>query len=57
MPAAARAGREDEKRATVAVNEVAIGVPFLANSRREDRGASSISRERKETLSGVYPKI
>ena len=31
MPAAARAGREDEKRATVAVNEVAIGIPFLAN--------------------------
>ena len=37
VPAAARAGREDEKRATVAVNEVAIGIPFLANSRREDR--------------------
>ena len=37
VPAAARAGREDEKRATVAVYEVAIGTPFLANSRREDR--------------------
>ena len=37
VPAAARAGREDEKLATVAVNEVAIGIPFLANSRREDR--------------------
>ena len=37
VPAAARAGREDEKLATVAVNEVAVGIPFLANSRREDR--------------------
>ena len=42
VPAAARAAREDEKLATVAVNEVAVGIPFLANSRREDR--SSILR-------------
>ena len=37
VPAAARAGREDEKLATVAFNEVAVGIPLLANSRREDR--------------------
>ena len=37
VPAAARAGREDEKLATVALNEVAVGIPLLANSRREDR--------------------
>ena len=30
VPAATRAGREDEKLATVAVNEVAVGIPFLA---------------------------
>ena len=37
VPAAARAGREDEKLATVAVNKVAVGIPLVANSRREDR--------------------
>ena len=37
VPAAARAGREDEKLAPVALNDVAVGIPLLANSRREDR--------------------
>ena len=34
VPAAARAGREDEKLATVALNEVAVGIPLLANTYR-----------------------
>ena len=29
VPAAARAGREDEKLAPVALNEVAVGIPLL----------------------------
>ena len=37
VPAAARAGREDEKHAPVALDEVAVSIPLLANSRREDR--------------------
>ena len=31
VPAAARAGREDEKLAPVALNEVAVGIPLLEN--------------------------
>ena len=38
VPAAARAGREDEKLAPVALDEVAVGISlFSANCRREDR--------------------
>ena len=37
VPAASRAGRQDEKLAAVALDEVAIGIPLLANSRCEDR--------------------
>ena len=37
VPAAARAGREDEKHAPVALDEVAVSIALLANSRREDR--------------------
>ena len=37
VPAASRAGREDEKYAPVALDEVAVSIPLLANSRREDR--------------------
>ena len=49
VPAAARAGREDEKLAPVALNEVAVGIPLLANSRCEDRvGILCATRVRKE---------
>ena len=37
VPTASRAGREDEKHAPVALDEVAVSIPLLANSRREDR--------------------
>ena len=37
MPAASRAGREDEKLAAVALDELAVGIPLIANSRRKDR--------------------
>ena len=33
MPAAAGAGREDEELAAVALYKVAVGVPFVPNSR------------------------
>ena len=38
VPAASRAGRQDEKLTAVALDEVAVGIsPFSANCRREDR--------------------
>ena len=37
VPTASRAGRKDEKLAAVALDEVAVGIPLVANSRREDR--------------------
>ena len=37
VPAAAGAGRQDEELAAVALDEVAVGIPLVANSRREDR--------------------
>ena len=37
VPAASSAGRQDEKLAAVALDEVAVGIPLVANSRREDR--------------------
>ena len=37
VPAASRAGRQDEKLAAVALTDVAVGIPLIANSRREDR--------------------
>ena len=37
VPAASRAGRQDEKLAAVALDEVAVGNPLVANSCREDR--------------------
>ena len=52
VPAAARAGREDEKLATVAFNKVAVGIPLLANSRREDR--VSIFRTTKARNNSFY---
>ena len=37
VPTAAGAGRQDEEFAAVAVDKVAVGIPLVANSRREDR--------------------
>ena len=37
VPAASSAGRQDEKLAAVALDEVAVGIPLGTDSRRENR--------------------
>ena len=55
VPAAARAGREDEKLAPVALDEVAVGIPLLANSRCEDRvGILCATRVRDASISEKF---
>jgi len=37
VPAVSSAGRQDEKLTAVALDKVAVGIPLVANSRRENR--------------------